>query len=265
MHGIPEESVVTRSKYFLILPVLVAQLTYMIISSRNLTSYHKETHSRASWMRDVILGGQDGLVNVLGIVLGVSAASQDKNILIAASLAAAFAEAVSMAAVAYTSTLAQIDHYQKEVEQERKEIDNDPQKEIDEIREIYRKKGFSGELLENIVTTITKDKESWLKALVKEELGLEKIDKSTIFTISATVGVAALVASFVPITPFFFLPHSLAIIVCLASSAIVLFGIGAYEAKTYVGSWLKNGIQLTIIGLGAALVGFLIGKIFKVN
>lgn len=232
---------------------------------KELNPGHVEIHSRVSWMRDVILGGQDGLVNVLGIVLGVSAASQDKKILIAASLAAAFAEAVSMAAVAYTSTLAQIDHYQKEVDTEREEINNDPQKEMDEVREIYRQKGFSGKLLEDIVSTVTKDKETWLRALVKEELALEKFDKSTIFTVSATVGIAALVASFVPVTPFFFLPHSPAIIVCLISSAIVLFAIGAYEAKTYVGSWIKNGIQLTLIGLGAALVGFLIGKIFKVN
>lgn len=115
------------------------------------------------------------------------------------------------------------------------------------------------------MATVTKDKEGWLRTLVKEELGLEKIDKSTIFTISATVGIAALVASFVPIVPFFFLPHSPAIVVCLISSAIVLFALGAYEAKTYVGSWVKNGIQLTLIGLGAALVGFLIGKIFRVN
>lgn len=237
----------------------------MGIPSQKLISAHMETHSRVSWMRDVILGGQDGLVNVLGIVLGVSAASQDKKILIVASLAAAFAEAVSMAAVAYTSTLAQIDHYQKEVDKERDEINKDPQREADEVREIYRQKGFSGKLLEDIVATITKDKEGWLRTLVKEELGLEKIDKSTIFTISATVGIAALVASFVPVTPFFFLPHSSAIVVCLISSAIVLFTIGAYEAKIYVGSWIKNGTQLTLIGLGAALVGFLIGKIFRVN
>lgn len=216
-------------------------------------------------MRDVILGGQDGLVNVLGIVLGVSAASQDNRILIAASMAAAFAEAVSMAAVAYTSTLAQIDHYQKEWQTEKEEIETDPREETEELREIYRKKGFSGKLLEEIVATVTKDKAGWLQTLVKEELGLEKIDKSTLVKISATVGVAALLASFVPVAPFFFLPHTTAIVVCLISSAVVLFAIGAYEAKTYVGSWVKNGIQLATIGMGAAFIGFIIGKIFRVN
>lgn len=226
---------------------------------------HDEKHSRVSWMRDVILGGQDGLVNVLGIVLGVSAASADTRILIAASLAAAFAEAVSMAAVAYTSTLAEIDHYNKEVERERVEIETTPEEEREELREIYRAKGFSGALLEDIVRTITSDKERWLKALVKEELGLERIDRTTLLRISVTVGVAALVASFIPVVPFFFLAHTAAVVVCLVASAVALFLMGAYEAKTYVGSWIKNGIQLAAIGLGAAIVGFLIGKIFQVN
>src|SRR4030043_479631 len=189
---------------------------------------HHEFHNAVSSIHDVILGGQDGLVNVLGIVLGVSAASPDKNILVAASLAATLSGAVSMAAVAYTSTLAQIDHYKREVQNERDEINKNPQQE-------------------------------------REELNLQIIDKKTIFKISATVGIATLVCSFVPITPFLLLPHNTAMIVSLISSMIVLFAIGAYEAKIYVGSWIKNGIQLAIIGMGSAFVGFMIGKLFNVT
>lgn len=237
----------------------------MVIIAEKLIAAHKETHSRVSWMRDVILGGQDGLVNVLGIVLGVAAASQDTKILIAASMAAAFAEAVSMAAVAYTSTLAQIDHYEKELQNEAKEIEADPAQEREELRQIYRKKGFEGKLLEDIVKTITADKNLWIKTLAREELSLEKVDRSSLLKISATVGVTALIAAFVPVFPFFFFTHAQAMIVSLATSCLVLFAIGAYEAKTYVGSWLKNGLQIMTIGMGAALVGFLIGKIFKVN
>ncbi|OGM10854.1 hypothetical protein A2W13_00125 [Candidatus Woesebacteria bacterium RBG_16_36_11] len=226
---------------------------------------HHEFHNAVSSIHDVILGGQDGLVNVLGIVLGVSAASPDKNILVAASLAATLSGAVSMAAVAYTSTLAQIDHYKREVQNERDEINKNPQQEREEVRDIYRKKGFSGKLLEDIVATVTRNKESWLRTLIREELNLQIIDKKTIFKISATVGIATLVCSFVPITPFFLLPHNTAMIVSLISSMIVLFAIGAYEAKIYVGSWIKNGIQLAIIGMGSAFVGFMIGKLFNVT
>lgn len=76
---------------------------------------HSDDHDHDhNWLRDLILGGQDGLVNVLGITLGVSAASRDVKVLLAAGLAATFAEGVSMGAVAYTSSMAQADHYQGE-------------------------------------------------------------------------------------------------------------------------------------------------------
>ena len=75
---------------------------------------HDDPHTYTSSLADVILGGQDGLVNVLGIVLGVAAATSDPRIVLVAGLAATFAESVSMAAVAYTSTLAETAHYESE-------------------------------------------------------------------------------------------------------------------------------------------------------
>src|SRR5690349_16776744 len=96
-----------------------------------------EGHQGGSWLRDVMLGGQDGLVNVLGIALGVSAATSNTQILIAAALAATFAESISMGAVAYTSTLAQRDHYLSELERERREVHEMPEVEREEVRQIY--------------------------------------------------------------------------------------------------------------------------------
>ena len=71
-------------------------------------------------LRDIILGGQDGIVNVLGVVLGVSAATSDLKIIIVSGLAATFAESISMAAVAYTSTEAELSEYQKNLKAKRK-------------------------------------------------------------------------------------------------------------------------------------------------
>lgn len=227
--------------------------------------FRHEKHGHVNWLRDVILGGQDGLVNVLGVVLGVSAASGDSRILIAASLAAAFAESVSMAAVAYTSSLAAKDYYQKELEREKEEIKSKPELEKEEIREIYRQKGFSGDLLEKIVSRITSDPTIWLKTMMREELKLEEVNTPAILRTSMVVGVAALTTSLIPITPFFFLSHNTALLTSLVASGVVLFAIGVYEATTFVGYWLKNGMQMMFIGLGAALIGFLIGKLFQYN
>lgn len=222
----------------------------------------EERHSQSNWLRDLILGGQDGLVNVLGIVLGVAAAGGANRILIAASLAAAFAEAVSMGAVAYTSALTEKDHYEKELQRENYEIDHVPEKETEEVRRIYQEKGFEGELLSKIVAKITSNRDIWLKIMMREELDLHRIETGTILLNSVIVGLAALLAAFIPITPFFFFGRQTAMIVSLGISGLALFTIGVYEAKTYVGHRLKNGLQMMIIGMGAALAGFLIGRIF---
>src|SRR5438874_11109868 len=109
---------------------------------------HRERHRRTNWLRDVILGGQDGLVNILGIILGVVAGGGSKPVVLAAGFAAAITESISMGAVGYTSSVSQRDYYAAERAREGAEIDTMPQAERREIREIYATKGFSGDLLE---------------------------------------------------------------------------------------------------------------------
>src|SRR2546428_9630857 len=75
---------------------------------------HRERHRRGNWLRDVILGGQDGLVNILGIILGVIAGGGSKAVLVAAGFAAAITESISMGAVGYTSSVSQRDYYNAE-------------------------------------------------------------------------------------------------------------------------------------------------------
>src|ERR1700675_679660 len=106
----------------------------------------QEHHDSTNSLRDVILGGQDGLVNILGIILGVIAGGGSNTVLLAAGFAAAITESISMGAVGYTSTMAQRDYYQAEREREVAEIDAMPDVEREEIRKIYANKGFAGDL-----------------------------------------------------------------------------------------------------------------------
>src|SRR3989344_2598537 len=165
-----------------------------------------EPHKVSSNLRNIILGGQDGLVNVLGIVLGVAVASQDLRIVWASGLAATFAESVSMAAVAYTSTRAEQSFYESELAREKREIKEVPEMEVEEIREIYRKKGFSGKLLEDVVQKITSNEEVWLDEMMKFELGLQPVETRNALISSVVVGIAAVVGSLIPIAPFLLLP-----------------------------------------------------------
>jgi VIT1/CCC1 family predicted Fe2+/Mn2+ transporter len=157
-------------------------------------------------IKNIILGGQDGLVNVLGIVLGVATATASTEIVLLSGLAATFAESVSMAAVAYTSTKAEEEHYESELKKETREIEETPQEAREEIRRIYIDKGFSGELLEKVVNQITKNKEVWLKTMMKDELGLQNPkEEMSALNQGILVGISAFIGSLVPLAPFIFM------------------------------------------------------------
>src|SRR3990170_98470 len=141
--------------------------------------HHTKTdpHKRASGLSDFILGAQDGLVNVLGVVLGIAAATNDARIVLVAGLATTFAESISMGAVAYTTRLADADLYQSEREREYRHLVEAPNLEIKEVRDIYESKGFKGELLERIVGTITANQDVWVAVMMAEEHRLAPIDR----------------------------------------------------------------------------------------
>src|SRR3989338_1946158 len=188
--------------------------------------HHEEAHLKSFNLPEIILGGQDGLVNVLGVILGVAAATSWSQIVIVAGLAATFAESISMAAVAYTSKLAEADYYQSEYEREKWEIDHVPEGEREEIRAIYENYGFTGKVLDEIVGKITSNKKVWLKVMMEQELKLEPIERKDALPAGIIVGISALVGSFIPLVPFFLLPLKPATIVSLIISALTLFVVG---------------------------------------
>lgn len=232
-----------------------------------LPARHGERHGGGGALSDIILGGQDGLVNVLGVILGVAAATPDPRIILAGGLAATFAESISMGAVAYTSTLADRDFYRAELERERWEIKNLPDAEREEVREIYRAWRLQGDALEEVVRQITANEETWLQVMMADELKLQPVDDTKAFRSALVVGLSAMVGSLIPLTPFFFLAsgaftRGTAIGAAIAISALALFLVGVYKAKQTVGRPGRSGVQMAVIGILSALAGYLIGALF---
>jgi len=220
---------------------------------------HKKLHRVGTRLSDVILGGQDGIVNVLGLVLGVAAASGSPRIIIAAALSTTFAESLSMAAVSFTSTQADRDYYEGQVELEKEHIRKFTDIEREEIRRIYELKGFSGKQLDEIVHTITSDVRRWIDVMMAEELKISPVEKGGALRSAGIVGIAAIIGSLKPVAPFFGLPVWAAVAGSISLAGVSLFIVGAYKAKVTVGVWWKAGLQLLGIGLVTALVGYAIG------
>lgn len=231
-----------------------------------------ESHARSMVLSDFILGSQDGLVNVLGVLLGVAVSSYLKyqardlmdpfGIIMAGGLAAAFAESLSMGAVAYTSTLARRDHYLGELAREQREMKELPEAERQEVREIFQRWGFEGQELEDIVDRMISKPQAWLEFMMAHELRLAPLEDNQARKSAFLVGISALVGSLIPIVPFLILrnPEELPLTMVLSVSvaAVTLFAIGWYKGRTTIGHPYRSGVQMLVIGTVSAVAGFLI-------
>jgi len=197
-------------------------------------------------------------VNVLGLVLGLTAAGSEAKTIVIGGLAALLAESVAMAGVIYTSAAAERDYYDAKLAQERREIRDVPDAERAEVRQIFEQRGLRGELLDQVVAHITADPERWVDEMMRDELHLEKPDASG-FTRAVLVGLSCAVGSAIPIVPYLVVAPAAAAIVAVVVSAAVLFGVGVYKAVTLVGSWWASGLQMLVIGMASALAGYAIG------
>ncbi len=236
-----------------------------------------EPHKRPGSLSDFILGSQDGIVNVLGVLLGVAVGSwlskEDPfRIILAGGLAATFAESISMGAVAYTTTLARREHYLGEMAREKREMDTLPHIEREEIRQILETWDFHAQELEEMTDRIVAKPKAWLQLMMAHELNLAPIEATQPVRSSILVFLAALIGSFLPLAPFIgvwlAIPgpgdapaalHARIIWGSLAAvlvSAIILYAIGWYKAKVTLGRPLRSGLQMTLIGVTSAIAGF---------
>jgi VIT1/CCC1 family predicted Fe2+/Mn2+ transporter len=220
-----------------------------------------ELHARSGLLSNFILGSQDGLVNVLGILLGLTAATSDVRLIFVAAFAALGAESISMGAVAYTSTLARKKQYLKEVSREKTEMREVPEIERKEVEGIFQKWGYQGEELERLTDLIVSKPKAWLEFMMSYELQLESVGESEPRRNFLVVLGATIFGSFIPLAPYFVVGSDvlLGAIGSVTVSGIALFIIGYYEAKTTIGSIWRSGLQMAAIGLAAGLAGFLIG------
>ena len=215
-----------------------------------------------NWLYDVILGGQDGLVNILGIILGVIAGGGSRTVLLATGFAAAITESISMGAVGFTSAQSQRDYYRAQRAREEHHVSSHPDEERRDLRQLYAGMGFSGALLDQVVETITANRETWITAILDQELHVQQVETPRILRSAVVITVATLVGHMIPLLPFLWLGRSTALILGIVLSGLVLFGVGVYSAVTLIGDWRRNGLRFVVIGLGAAGVGFAVGRLF---
>jgi VIT1/CCC1 family predicted Fe2+/Mn2+ transporter len=231
-----------------------------------LRSTHTEPHIKeSSYIRDLVFGFGDGVNTSLGIVAGVGGAVIAADVVILAALIGMFTGAKAMAVQNYLAVKSQKEVLESEIKREEFEIEHMPEKERQEIEDIYRSKGFHGDQLKGIVDKITSDKQVWLNTMLTEELGLNlEIIGSPLRGALVMFG-AFLLGGILPILPYFVvksgsLSSMSAIWIAIALSVASSFIIGAIKSRMAKKNWLKGGIEMAGLGTGIALVGYGIGS-----
>ena len=213
-----------------------------------------EAHrTEGEWIRDVTLGANDGLVSVLTLLAGVAGAASGSVVLLA-GIAGLVAGAISMSVGAYVSAKAYRAFYRKEVAREIREMRELPDVEREEIREVYRGRGFEGADLEMVVERITSDPRVWLRVMMQEELGLSAQFGRPLGA-AVIVFFAFLAGGIVPVLPFIWGEGTGALLVAFAATAAALLVAGAIRSRFTGERPLRAGAELVLmaaLGLGAA-------------
>ncbi|HLF86115.1 MAG TPA: VIT1/CCC1 transporter family protein, partial [Nitrospiria bacterium] len=152
--------------------------------------------------REILLGMSDGIITTLAFVAGVTGVIHDNHIILLTALAGISAGTISMFFSAYLSMKSQKDLFENEIKRETREIDEVPEIERQEIREIYKKKGFKGADLDMIVDRITSDKDIWVRSMMEEELKLFPEDIGRPIVTASLIGLSYIIGSLIPISPF---------------------------------------------------------------
>ncbi|HWZ22524.1 MAG TPA: VIT1/CCC1 transporter family protein [Cytophagaceae bacterium] len=188
------------------------------------------------YVAEFVYGGIDGAITTFAVVAGASGANLSLSVIIILGVANLFADGFSMSVGNYFSTKAEQDNYEKHKAIEYWEIEHLREKEIEEIREIYAKKGFKGELLEQVVSTIIADKDVWVDTMMKEELEMVKDEKTPISTATVTF-IAFVLIGLIPLLSY-----------------LCAWLLNLEKTHLFLYSCILTGVGLAIVGYFKSLV-----------
>jgi VIT1/CCC1 family predicted Fe2+/Mn2+ transporter len=218
------------------------------------------------YLREFVYGGIDGSVTTFAVVAGAAGAELDAAVVLILGFANLLADGFSMSVGAYLSYKSEHDSFENHKKTEYWEIENIPDQEREEIRVIYRAKGFEGALLEQVVDVICSDKDRWVDVMMKEELEIMKEQKSP-FMIGVTTYISFLIVGAIPLLAYI-LGYTSNFTGDLFITSSVLTGL-AFVAigflKSYIThtSRIKGIMETLILGALAASLAYFVGDMLE--
>lgn len=235
-------------------------------------SRHHKPSSEASehsavrnYVRDLVLGFNDGLVSVYAVVAGVAGAAFATREIAIAGMAAATAGALSMGLGEYISTKSQSEYYAAEAQRERDHIRKYAKLEREEVHEMLEQKGYPPHLVDQIADHIVADEDRFVEFMMREEFGVGQESERSPWIAMGLVMLAFVVGAVLPLAPFLFgTPSTTGLLFATGLSLAGLFAAGAAKAITAGLRPWKSGFEMTTLGALAALVTYGVGLLFGI-
>ena len=229
---------------------------------RHIAEREPEHPSSGQFLRDIVFGANDGVVTAIGFLVGIAGSVSEQGIVVIAGALTIIAGAASMALGNYLAVKSQREFYDAMEKIENWEIDNKPDVERDEIREIYTNYGFDKDTVEVLTKKVTADRNLWLRVMMRDELGLTREEAPTIAGV--LIGFFYLLAGLPPLLPFIFIkPLTRALVASIFVSILVMGFIGALRWWLNKGSFGAKVSETIAIGLIAAGIGFAAGEVLN--
>lgn len=224
---------------------------------------HTEHHLKSSdFITDMVIGMSDGLTVPFALAAGLSGAVNNNNIIVTAGIAEIVAGCIAMGLGGFLAGKTELEHYQSELKREYDEVDSVPDKEMEEVKEVFAEYGLSTEAQELIALELSKDKTKWVNFMMKFELGLEAPNPNRARQSALTIGLSYFVGGLLPLSGYIFTatpPQGLVISAILTT--ICLFVFGYFKSKVTGQPPLQGALKVMFIGLLAAGAAFGIAKV----
>ncbi|MFG1211732.1 VIT family protein [Xanthobacter flavus] len=224
---------------------------------------HRENHliERIGWLRAAVLGANDGIISTASLMVGVAAASTNSSEILVAGTASLVAGAMSMAAGEYVSVSSQADTENADLQKERRELAEDPESELNELTQIYVRRGVEPALARQVAEQMTaKDA---FTAHARDELGLAEHVVARPIQAALTSAVTFALGAAIPLIISLVAPTALIAPTVSGGSLVCLAVLGALGARTGGADILKPTIRVTFWGAIAmaatAAIGTLVG------
>jgi len=228
---------------------------------------HEEPHLESSdLLKDIVIGMSDGLTVPFALAAGMVSAVKGVSVnqtqlIILAGIAEIAAGSIAMGLGGYLAGKTESDHYNSELKREYLEVDNVPEIEKAETKQVFAEWGLSEEIQEKAVAEIMQNKDRWVSFMMKYELGLEKPDPRRARKSAFNIGLSYIIGGLIPLSPYFFVHDALeGLKLSVIITLVCLFIFGYFKSRLTGVNALTGGLKVMFIGAAAAATAFFIAK-----